>query len=447
MQLPFVNRVKQPLPWLVGLVVVGLIGTGTIAYLGVRSTPAKTDATDLTVPVKSDRLTIRITASGTIRPVQTVNLSPKAAGRLAELYVEQGDSVKQGQVIARMESDDVEAQLTQARANLAQTEARLAALRNGSRSEDIAQAQASLSQAEAQVKDAQARLDLASERARRNRELEAQGAISRDSLDEVLNTELSARATLEQSNARVREARQRLAELQNGSRPEDIAAAVAERDAAIGRLQAVRVQQEDTLIRAPFSGVITQRFATIGAFVTPTTSASSTTSATSTSVVALANGLEVIAEVPEVDVSQIKLGQKVEISADAFPDQVFEGRVRLIAPEAVVEQNVTSFQVRVTVLTGKDKLRSGMNSDVIFLGKQLDNALIVPTVAIVTNKGQTGVLVPDNNNKPHFQPVTIGTTIGNQTQILEGIRAGERVFIELPEGQKLETVMKQMEKK
>jgi HlyD family secretion protein len=446
MQLPFVNRVKQPLPWLAALVAVGLVGTGTIAYLGTRSTPTKTDATELTVPVQSDRLTVRITASGTIRPVQTVNLSPKAAGRLAELYVEQGDSVKQGQVIARMESEDIAAQMTQARANLAQTEARLAALRNGSRSEAIAQAQASLSQAEAQVRDAQARLDLASARARRNRDLAAEGAISRDNLDEVLNTELSARATLEQSNARVREARQRLAELQNGSRPEDIAAAVAERDAAIGRLQAVQVQQEDTLIRAPFSGVITQRFATIGAFVTPTTSASSTSSATSTSVVALANGLEVIAEVPEVDVSQIKLGQKVEISADAFPDQVFEGRVRLIAPEAVVEQNVTSFQVRVTVVTGKDKLRSGMNADAIFLGKQLENALVVPTVAIITNAGQTGVLVPDSKNKPRFQAVTIGITIGNQTQILEGIRSGERVFIELPEGQKLETVMKQMGK-
>ncbi|NJR66840.1 MAG: HlyD family efflux transporter periplasmic adaptor subunit, partial [Leptolyngbyaceae cyanobacterium CRU_2_3] len=164
----------------------------------------------------------------------------------------------------------------------------------------------------------------------------------------------------------------------------------------------------------------------------PTTSASSTSSATSTSVVALANGLEVIAEVPEVDVSQIKLGQKVEISADAFPDQVFEGRVRLIAPEAVVEQNVTSFQVRVTVVTGKDKLRSGMNADAIFLGKQLENALVVPTVAIITNAGQTGVLVPDSKNKPRFQAVTIGITIGNQTQILEGLEPGELVFTDIP---------------
>jgi HlyD family secretion protein len=207
------------------------------------------------------------------------------------------------------------------------------------------------------------------------------------------------------------------------------------------------VQEEDTRIRAPFSGVITQRFATEGAFVTPTTSASATSSATSTSIVALASGLEVVAEVPEVDLEQIRVNQKVEIVADAYPDQVFQGKVRLVAPEAVVEQNVTSFQVRVNVVTGLEKLRSGMNVDATFLGNQLNNALVVPTVAIVTNRGQTGVLMPGQNNQPRFQPVTIGPTIGNQTQVLQGIQAGDQVFTELPPGQRFEDVVKRSEAK
>jgi HlyD family secretion protein len=72
-----------------------------------------------------------------------------------------------------------------------------------------------------------------------------------------------------------------------------------------------------------------------------------------------------------------------------------------------------------------------MNVDLTFLGDQIPNALVVPTVAIVTQQGQTGVLVP-NGNKADFHPVTIGPTIGNQIQILKGIHSGERVFVSLP---------------
>lgn len=445
MRLPALGNAKQSRPWIIGFVVAGLLSTGTVTFLTTRNTTPRSTIAELTVPVKAQPLTVRITASGTIRPVRTVNLSPKAAGRLERLLVEQGDQVKQGQVIAQMENDDVQAQLVQAQAEVSRAKAQLEKLKTGNRVEEIAQARESVAQAEAQVRDAQSRLNLASQRTERNRDLAAEGAISTDQLDEVLNTERSARASLQQAQARVRETRQRLNELQNGARPEDIAAAEADLERAIGQLQAVEVQQEDTLIRAPFSGVITQRFATEGAFVTPTTSASATSSATSTSIVALASGLEVVAEVPEVDLSQISVNQPVEIVADAYPDQVFKGKVKLIAPEAVVEQNVTSFQVRVTVSTGLDKLRSGMNADATFLGEQIENALLVPTVAIVTNKGQTGVLVPGQNNKPRFQPVTIGTTIGNQTQILEGVEAGAQVFTELPEGQRFDEVMKRTE--
>jgi HlyD family secretion protein len=194
----------------------------------------------------------------------------------------------------------------------------------------------------------------------------------------------------------------------------------------------VEVQLRDTVIKAPFSGIVTQKYATEGAFVTPTTSASSTASATSTSIIAIAKGLEILANVPEVDVGQIKPGQQVEVVADAYPDKVFKGRVQRVAPEAVKEQNVTSFQVRVALLTGQQELRSGMNVDLTFLGEQMSNALVVPTVAIVTQDGKTGVMIPDLDNKPKFKAVTIGPTIQNQTQILEGLRQSERVFIDLP---------------
>ena len=107
-----------------------------------------------------------------------------------------------------------------------------------------------------------------------------------------------------------------------------------------------------------------------------------------------------MAKVPEVDIAQIKIGQKVEIVADAYPDRTFTGEVRLIAPEAVIEQNVTSFQVRVRLISGLEELKSGMNTDLRFLGAKINNAILVPTVAIATEKGQTGLYIPDQNQKP-----------------------------------------------
>lgn len=440
MQLPFVGKVRQPAPWLLGLVTVGVLGTATASYVVVRNQAAAPDLAAITVPVESEALTVRITASGKVEPIQTANLSPKTAGVLAELYVEQGDRVSAGQIIARMESDDIEAELIQARARVAQAEARLAEVRSGNRPEEISQAQASVSQAEARVTEAQARLDLAAERADRNRQLAAEGAISQDDLDEALNAAETARATLEQNRASLREAREVLALRESGSRTEDIQEAEAQLQEAIGSLRAVEVRKSDTIIRAPFAGIVTQKYATEGAFVTPTTAASEANSASSTAIVAIAEGLEILAEVPEVDIQQLKVGQRVEVIADAYPDSVFEGRVRLVAPEAVVRQNVTSFEVRIELVTGQTELRSGMNVDVTFVGDEIDSALVVPTVAIVTRQGETGVLVPDAEGKGEFRPVVLGTAVGDQTQILEGLQPGERVFTDLPPGQEWEDI-------
>ncbi len=467
-----------------------------VGFVVVRANAPQVNVIEeLTVPVTAQDLTLKISASGVVQPAKRVNISPKTQGRLAELYVEQGEKVEQGQIIARMESRDLEAQLSQARARLQRAEAerdrlqagsrpeeiaaaqarvdqaraRLAELRAGSRQEDIAEAQAAVRRSQAAVKEAQSRLRLASERVQRNRFLAQQGAIAEDELDRVLDEERRARANLTQVQASVTEAQRRLDKLRNGARPEDIAeaeAALAEAESQLAERQNgsrpeeiakaeadvqearanvkfYEVQLEDSKVQAPFAGLIVQKYAEPGSFVTPATSASDASSATSSSIVALAEGLEILARVPETDISQIKPEQSVEIIADAYPDQVFKGKVKLIAPEAVKERDVTLFQVRVTIETGADLLQSGMNVDLNFLGQDLDQALVLPTVAIVTNKGQTGVLIPDARQKPEFKPVTVGTTIGNQIQILDGVNAGDRVFVELPEGQKLEDILKQ----
>ncbi|MCU0569163.1 MAG: efflux RND transporter periplasmic adaptor subunit [Oculatellaceae cyanobacterium Prado106] len=444
MQLP-IGKVRNPTPWLIGLISAGILGVGGVTYWTIQNSARVPDIAEMTVPVEAQPLQVRITASGTVQPIQSVNISPKNAGIVAELFVEQGDRVRQGQIMARMENQEIEAQLLQARARVAQAEARLAEVQSGSRPEEISQARARIAQAEAQVEQARSRLNLASQRVDRNQQLADEGAISRDQLDEIISTGGTAQADLDQALATLRERQENLRQLQNGSRPEDIADAEAQVAEAIGGLRATEVQQQDTLIRAPFDGIVTQKFATEGAFVTPTTSASEATSATSTAIVAVAQGLEVLAEVPEVDIQQLKIGQAVEVAADAFPGQTFNGNVKLIAPEAVVRQNVTSFQVRVALTTGQNQLRSGMNVDVVFLGNEVPSALVVPTVSIVTKGGRTGVLVPDARNKPEFRPVKIGLAVDDNTQVLEGLESGDRVFTDIPPGSEWDPAQQQEE--
>ncbi|MEH1960658.1 MAG: efflux RND transporter periplasmic adaptor subunit [Nostoc sp.] len=483
-EIPVIGKVKYPLRWLMGLIAGGALVVGTVTAYTLVNQGTKEDIAKLTVPVAAQNVTLRITASGKVVPVQSVNISPKNPGVLSQLYVEQGDRIQQGQILARMDSASIEAQRSQYRANLAQSQAQLAEAVAGSRPQEIAQARARLAQSQAQlaaaragnrpqevaqsqsqVDAAQAKVNYASQQVKRYQYLYKEGAETKQLLDQAISDDKSARANLEEAKKRfslvqsgtrteeidqrqaaVNEARAALVLLEDGTRSEEIVQRQAAVASAEAQLKGVQVQLEDTIIRAPLSGIVTQKYAEPGAFVTPTTSASTSASATSSSIVAVARGLEILAQVPEADLSRIKPGQQVEIVADAYPDQVFKGHVRLIAPEAVVEQGVTSFQVRVALDTGANKLRSGLNVDLTFLGDRVNNALVLPTVSIVTEKGKTGVLVPDANNKPQFREVTVGAQIQEQTQILEGVKAGDRIFVNPPKDYKIEKAKEQKNK-
>jgi HlyD family secretion protein len=439
MEFPLVGKVRRPGLWIAGGVAAIAVTLGAITVV-VRSREASYDLAALTIAAETTALTVRITASGTVEPVQTVNLSPKTSGILEELLVEQGEAVTAGQLMAQMESQDVAALVRQREAAVAEAQASLADVQRGSNAEAIAQAAAQVASAEAQVRDLQAQLELARSQLQRNQALATQGAISANELDNFEQAVQSAEAGVERAQFQVRESEERLADLQNDPRPEAIAQAEARLAQAQAQLEAAQVQFADTQIRAPFAGIVTQKFANEGAFVTPTTSASNATSATSTAIVAIASDLEIVAEIPEADIAKIQPGQPVEIIADAYPDQVFEGVVRLIAPEAIERQNVTLFQVRIELTSGQDLLRSNMNVTVAFIGDNLADALVVPTVAVVTQEGQAGVLVPDDRDRPRFRPVTLGTQAGNQIQIVEGIAEGDLVFVDLPPGETLENL-------
>jgi len=363
---PTRNRRFRPTRWGVFVLVLVVAGGGLV--LLSRSGGGGRDLAPYTTTVEQGRLDGVITASGEVAAVRQVNLSPKQSGQLQELYVDEGDLVKAGEPIARMDPDDIEFKIAEL-------------------------------EAQVQVR----RVDLQRTRAEfeRRQELHAAGAVNTDDYMRFQASYNSSKAQLQ----------------------------VAEQ-----RLEQTKRDRDDLLVRAPFAGTITNRFADPGSFVTPTTSASATAGASSASIVQLASGLEVQAKVPESDIGRIQPGQNASVRVDAYPDQRFPARVSRVAPRAEKSNDVTTVKVELSLEgeQAKQLLRIGMTADIDFDTGKLAPKPLVPTVAIVTRQGQPGVLIPGKGDKPEFQAVSLGSSSGRQTQVLSGVEPGERIFLDLP---------------
>lgn len=461
-------------PWLFWLLVLGFVGgTAYLIYRLVVVIPSQqAKSRVLTHPVERQSLPITISANGTVKPERSINLSPKNSGIVKTLLVKEGDTVKLGQVLAYMDDSNFQGQLTQARGQLAQAQANLQKLQAGNRPQDIAQVQAQLEEAEANLQKlqagnrpqdiAQARARLSSAQAnltkaeddfRRTQQLYNAGGISLQTVNQKRADRDSAQATVNeaeqawklqkagsrlediaQAQATVTQREQALALAKAGTRKEDIAQAQAQVISARGSLQNILAQINDTIIRAPFDGLVTRKYADPGAFVTPTTTASSVSSAVSSSILSLASTNQVVANIAEVNIAKIRLGQEVTIKADAYPRKTFTGRVSQIAAQATVEQNVTSFEVKVSLLDSQKLLRSGMNVSTEFQVGQLENALVVPTAAVVRRERATGVFVAGEDNNPVFTRIDTGVTVNNFTEVKSGLQGNERVLLSFPPG-------------
>ncbi|MEA5505482.1 efflux RND transporter periplasmic adaptor subunit [Halotia wernerae UHCC 0503] len=471
--LPEVKK-KRSNHWLSWLLILGLLsGIGYALYYQVAILPNQEARRQiLTQPVERQNLTITISANGTVKPERSINLSPKNSGILKKLLVKEGDIVKKGQILAYIDDSNLRGQLTSAQGQLAQAEANLQKAQAGNRPQDIAQAQAQLdeaqanlqkvqagnrpqdiAQAQARLNSAQANLSKASDNFRRNQQLYNAGAISLQSLNQTRADRDSAQAAvneaqqalalqkagsrledIEQARAVVKQRQEALALLKAGTRREDIDVANAQVISARGSLQNIQAQINDTIIRAPFEGLVTKKYADPGAFVTPTTSASSVSSAVSSSILSLASTNEVAANLAETNISKIRLGQPVTIRADAYPGKTFTGKVSQIAAQAVVEQNVTSFEVRVSLSDSQRLLRSGMNVAADFQAGQLQNVLVVPTASVVRRENATGVFVAGVDEKPVFTRIETGVTVDNFTEVKSGLKGNEKVLLSFPPG-------------
>ncbi|MBD2692702.1 efflux RND transporter periplasmic adaptor subunit [Anabaena catenula] len=474
LSVPKVNRKKGKNHWLPWLIVLGLMGgIGYVVYLQFMVLPSQqAQRRVVTRPVERQSLSITVAANGTVKPERSINLSPKNSGILKKLLVKEGDIVQQGQIVAYMDDSNLQGQLTSARGQIAQAEANLQKLIAGNRPQDIAQSQAQLEealanlrkieagnrsqdigQAEARLKSAQANFSKAEDDFRRNQQLFNSGGISLQTVNQKLADRDSAQAQvneaqqalalqkagsrpedIQQARAVVQQRQQSLSLLKAGTRREDIDQARAQMMSARGSLQNVQSDINDTIIRAPFDGVVTKKYADPGAFVTPTTASSAVSSATSSSILSLASTNEVVANLAETNISKIRLGQEVIIKADAYPEKTFAGKVSQIAAQAIVEQNVTSFEVRVALSDPGRLLRSGMNVAADFQVGELENVLVVPTASVVRRERATGVFVAGADGKPVFTRIETGITVNNFTEVKSGLIGDERVLLSFPPG-------------
>lgn len=418
----------------------------------------QTNSSDV-VPVRRENIQVKISASGTIIPEREVKLSPKQAGLLKELFVKEGDAVKRGQLIAVIDDSNLRGQLDASTAGYLAAQSNLLKFQRGNRPQEISQSELKLQHAklavsateiqikrlENQLKAHTATLNKDREYAKRQRALSDEGAVSsQDALNAETQAEVSL-AQLSSAKEEIEDAKkkreQSLIDLahqekqtelaKEGFRKEEIEYAKNSALQSKGNLNYLQSLVNDMRIRAPFAGVITQKYAEIGSFVTPS-AAAATSSATSSSIVLLSGKLEVVAQVPESVIENIVIDQDVEVRATAIKSKVFGGKVSQIAPAATSSSNVTVFEVHVRLDENKAQdLRSGMNVTASFLCGKNKTQLVIPSICAVSKDGRKGVYVRRKERGLEFRPVDFGAFLGADIVINSGLKEGDLVCREL----------------
>ena len=299
---------------------------------------------------------------------------------------------------------DAEARVAQAKAQLDAAKAN--AVQDELRQQEVQAAEAALRQAEAQLEAAKAQLLTVEQR--------------RADVD-------AARAALAQAQASYRQALVNTQQVR--LRQEDVKQAKAQVQRALAQLRNARIQLADTVITAPRDGVIVEKLVQEGTVISSSTSAFSQ----GKTIVRLADmrRIYVDAEVAEADIAQVWVGQKVDVSLDAFPGEVFEGKVIRIDPRTTIEQNVVYVHVLVELNEVDERLKPGMSATCDFLVDRKENVLAVPNEAIKEDEeGKTYVEVllhanPEPKTERRYVEVGLqGTTL---TEVKKGLKEGEVV--------------------
>lgn len=397
---------------LLGTLIIVVVGALFVAYRmwSVASLP-EVEVTRAAVESGGAGMEI-LTATGYIVADRKAAVSPKISGRLEYLGVDTGSRVKPGEIIARLEHRDLDAQLADARGSLASFQA----AQN--------QAEAELAQTRAHLAEAQANKEKSSlELARQTRLLE-QGVSTRSSYDNAL------------AQARVDEAQMRTADAQIAAAQARLNSAAALIRSAEARIQVIEAQIEYTNIRSPFEGLVISKDAEVGETVAPAIFGGTSTRGSVVTIVD-PNTLEVEADINESSIGKIAPGVTAEITLDALPNEKLPAEVRKIVPTA--DRQKATVKVKVRFKTIDPRILPDMSAKITFLqkaepGVKAEAARItVPKSAIQQKDGRSIVLVLIDD-RVKLQAVTIGGEFGDRVEIKQGLAGGETVIVRGAEG-------------
>jgi HlyD family secretion protein len=372
-----------------------------------------------------------LSASGYIVAHHKINLNSKVTGRVKWIGVEKGDKVKEGQILVRLEDDEFRAQYEQAQGAASNARAYFQELQNGSRPEEIQQAQHNLDEARATLVNDKITLD-------RTRGLVTEGVLSKQALDD-------ATAKFESDQQRVNSLDKGFQLAKIGPRQEEIARARGALQQAEGQAAYSKSLLDATLIRAPVTGTILERAAEKGELVT-SGFASTAEGGPQGLVVSLAdlNDLQVELDIAQDDFARLGPKQKGVVTVDAYPDLHWDGVIAEISPQA--NRAKATVQVKVQILNPDAHLRPDMNATVKFLADEGKHAtssqpqgVFVPTPAIHDREGKKFVFLAFEGKAMAREVKILSQRSGGV--LVQGLNGGEEVVTaapqELKDGEKI----------
>ncbi len=400
---------KKPFMWLI--VGVGL-GVAALALYQVSGFSQKRTASQRlgrgeipvqVTPVVRKDLTRFLRTTGDITPLMQVDLFPKVSGYLEGIYVDIGDSVRQGQVVAQIDRTDFLQKVKEAEAKVAYAKAQLSELTAGSRPEE-------LRQAEEAVRQAQSRFDLARLQRERVEALYRRQVISKKEMD-------SAETEYTVAEAQLLASQQHLKLLREGARQEVKDASQAKLKEMEALLDQEKIRLRNTSILAPFAGEIARKYVETGALVSP-----------STPLVHLIHSetVKVIVNVSERDIPLLRVGTKATIQTEAHGEKRFEGTV--VRMNTALDLTTRTLQAEIYIPNPNRFLKPGMFATIRMPLVKRSKALVIPKNAVVEEGGSKFVFVVRESAASRTSIVT-GLEEDPFVEVLEGVSEGDLIVV------------------
>ena len=405
------------------LILVAVIITGGYLW-ATKDMNAKTETPQWsTVKVEKGSIRTAVSCTGEVVSNLDVEIKCKASGKVIRLPFDISDRVKKGDLIVEIDPVDEQRKVNQAKVTLKSSQARLiqtkVTLQIAQRNLAIERksAEASLKSALAAAKDARAKADRVKKLFKRK--------IATQESTETAET-IAIRAEVDLENARIRIEKLEITANELELKRQDIRLAKAQIETNKIDLSLADQRLKDTKVFSPIDGVVSERNVQSGQIIS--SGISNVGGGTLVMVLSDLTRLFILASVDESDIGKVNLGQKVILTADAFPGKRFFGKIERIATRGVNISNVVTFEVKIEV-QGRDKqlLKPEMTANVDIIVADKAGVLIVPSEAVLRKKGDYIVRVKMDDGRLENRRVKVGISDGVVTEITEGLNQGDTV--------------------